>query len=196
MMTVTHAMSRSTTREVRILAFCATVAFVIINGHSSRADNVTVYREFCSWEAFENWNLTCKINKNTFISNEPSVLFRNVFRDLKSITVCVSFTNRGGLNVPAIIVHNHNDGSQSKPAELFDTVKFRGNVAPSKMSWIGTSPRNVPTSSANWSVRADLFQSDEQGPFAYSETLSNGQRSIGEIQATCSFLEDSEGSTK
>lgn len=180
-----------------LLKVCSVaVACVVLNGHSSRADNVTVYRETCGWEAFENWNLICKINKNTLISNEPSVLFANVFRDLKSITVCVSFTNRGGLNVPAIIVHNYNDGRQSKPTELFDTVKFRGNVAPSKMSWIGTSPRGVPTSAANWSVRADLFRTGDQGPFVYSETLSNGQRIIGEIGATCSFLEDSEGSTK
>ena len=182
------------TREVRISTFCATVACVMLNGHSTQAENVTVYRESCSWEAFENWNLVCKINKNTLISNEPSVWFANEFRDIKSITVCVSFTNRGGLNVPAIIVHNYNDGRQSKPTELFDTVKFRGNVAPSKMSWIGISPRGVPTSAANWSVRADL--TGDQGPFVYSETLSNGQRIIGEIRATCSFLEDSEGSTK
>lgn len=184
------------TREVRIIVFCAAVACVMFNGHSSRADNIAVYRETCGWDAFENWNLICRINKNTFSSSEPSVLFANAFRNLKSITVCVSFTNRGGLNVPAIIVHNYDDGSQSKPTELFDTVKFRGNVAPSKMSWIGTSPRGVPTSAANWSVRADLFRTGDQGPFVYSETLSNGQRIIGEIQATCSFLEDSEGPTK
>ena len=183
-------------RKSHILAFCAAVACVMFNGHGSRADNITVYKESCSWEMFENWNLICKINKNTFVSNDPSVLFSNAFRDLKSITVCVSFTNRGGLNVPAIIVHNNKDGSQSKPTELFDTVKFRGNVTPSKMSWIGSSPRGAFTSEANWSMRADLFRMSNQSPFVYSEALSNGQRIIGEIQATCSFLEDSGASPK
>jgi hypothetical protein len=183
-------------REVRVLAFCAAVACGVLNGHGSRADNVTVYRETCGWEAFENWNLVCNINKNTFITNEPSVSFSNAFKGLRSVTVCVSFSNRGGLNVPAIIVHNHNDGSRSKPTELFDTVKFRGNVAPSKMSWIGTSPRGAPTSAANWSLRADLFRTGDQGPFVYSEALSNGQGIIREIRATCSFIEDSDGSTK
>ena len=184
------------TWKARIIAFCAVLACIMLNGHRSRADNVTVYRESCSWEAFENWNLICKVNKNTFTSSEPSVWFADAFRDLKSITVCVSFTNRGGLNVPAVIVHNYSDGSQSKPTELFDTVKFRGNVAPSKMSWIGTSPRGVPTSAANWSMRSDLLETGNQGPFVYAETLSNGQRIIGEIRATCSFLEDSEGPRK
>lgn len=184
------------TWKTRIIAYYAAFACIVLNGPSSRAENVTVYRESCSWEMFENWNLICKVNKNTFISNESSVWFANAFRDLKSITVCVSFTNRGGLNVPAVIVHNYSDGSQSKPTELFDTVKFRGDVAPSKMSWIGTGPRGVPASAANWSVRADLFRTGDQGPFVYSETLSNGQRIIGEIRATCSFLEDSEGPRK
>lgn len=93
-------------------------------------------------------------------------------------------------------MHNYNDGHQSKPTELFDTVKFRGNVATGKMSWIGTSPRDAPTSAANWSMRADLFRTGNQGPFVYAETLSNGQRISGEIRTTCSFLEDSEGPTK
>lgn len=122
--------------------------------------------------------------------------FATTFKNLRSITVCASFTNRGGLNVPAIIVHNHGDGGQTKPTDLFDTIRFKGNVVPGQISWTGISPRNVPATAANWSLRADLSRAGGKGSFVYSETLSNGQRVIGEIQATCRALEDSEGSAK
>lgn len=156
------------------LAYVA-VACLTLHGAASRADDVTVYKDTCTWDAAENWNLVCPVRKNTATaaSDEASVWFANSFKNLKSITVCTSFTNRGGLNVPAIIVHNHDDGSQSKPTDLFDTIRFRGNIASSQMSWTG-----------------------DRGTLVYSETLLNGQRIVGEIQATCRSLEDSGGSPK
>lgn len=170
----------------------AAFAGAILHGSASRADNITVYKETCNWDGFENWNLVCTVKSNTAtdVGNEASVWFATTFKNLRSITVCASFTNRGGLNVPAIIVHNHGDGGQTKPTDLFDTIRFKGNVVPGQISWTGISPRNVPATAANWSLRADLSRAGGKGSFVYSETLSNGQRVIGEIQATCRALEE------
>jgi hypothetical protein len=176
----------------------AAVAGAILHPSASQADDIIVYKETCNWAGFANWNLVCPVKNNTAadVSNEASVWFANTFKNLKSITVCASFTNRGGLNVPAIIVHNHGDASQSKPTDLFDTIRFRGNITPDQMSWTGIGPRNVPPTAANWSLRADLSRTSDRGPFVYTETLLNGQRILGEIRATCRALEDSEGSAK
>jgi hypothetical protein len=160
----------------------------LLNCSSSRAE-VTVYKEACGHYAFEDWNLTCKIDKNTF-SIDPSDFRTAAFKEIRSITVCASFNNGGRLNVPATIVHNYNDGRQSKPTELFDTVKFLGSLTANRMSWVGTGPRLVPAWTPAWNVRADLLQTGRQSSFAYTETLLNGQRPIGEIRASCSFLED------
>lgn len=153
---------------------------------TSRAD-VIVYKEACGHNAFEDWNLTCKIDKNTF-STDPNDFRVAAFRDIRSITICASFNNGGGLNVPATIVHNYNDGTQSKPTELFDTVKFQGSLTADRMSWAGVGPRTVPAWPPAWSVKADLIQTGHH--FAYSEILLNGQRPVGEIQASCGSLED------
>ncbi|WP_038378485.1 hypothetical protein [Bradyrhizobium elkanii] len=158
---------------------------VAINCASSRAE-VIVYKEACGHDAFEDWNLTCKIERNTFTA-APSDFRSAAFKDLRSITICASFNNSGGLNVPATIVHNYGDGWQSKPTELFDTVRFQGSLTTNRISWVGTGPRLAPASSPSWSMRADLLQTDRH--FAYTETLLNGQRPIGEIRASCSFLE-------
>lgn len=159
---------------------------VAINCASSRAE-VIVYKEACGHDGFEDWNLTCIINKNT-ITAGPSELWTSALKEIKSITICASFNNGGGLNVPATIVHNYNDGRQSKPTELFDTVRFQGSLTTNRISWVGTSPRLTPASSLSWSMRADLLQTGRR--FDYTETLLNGQRPIGEIRTSCSFLED------
>jgi hypothetical protein len=135
---------------------CLVTACAAINCTSSRAD-VIVYKEACGHDGFEDWNLTCKIDKNTFTTDSSD--FRTAaFKDIKSITICASFSNGGGLNVPATIVHNYNDGRQSKPTELFDTVKFRGGLPANRVSWVGTSPRLVPAETRAWSMRADLLK--------------------------------------
>ncbi|WFU81328.1 hypothetical protein QA645_00825 [Bradyrhizobium sp. CIAT3101] len=166
-----------------VVATCAA-----INCASSRAE-VIVYKEACGHDAFENWNLTCKIERNTFTA-DPSDYRSAAFKDIRSITICASFNNGGGLNVPATIVHNYGDGRQSKPTELFDTVRFEGGLTTHRVSWAGTNPRLVPAGTPAWSMRADLLQTGRQNSFTYTETLLNGQRPIGEIRASCSFLED------
>jgi hypothetical protein len=168
--------------------YCIATICVVINCTSSSAE-VIVYKEACGNDAFEDWNLTCKIDKNSF-NADPSDFRTTIFRQIRSITICASFNNGGGLNVPATIVHNYNDGRQSKPTELFDTIKFQGGLTTNSVSWIGTAPRFVPADSRAWSVKADLVQTGRPNAFAYTEILLNGQRPIGEIRATCAFLED------
>jgi hypothetical protein len=158
----------------------------MLTGSISPAD-VVVYKESCGHYAFEDWNLTCKIDKNT-LQNTGSAELWNPFRDPQSITICASFHNRGGLNSPATIVYNYKDGKQSMPVGLFDTVKFQGNLVTVKLSWVGTSPRLVWTPS--WRMRGELRLDSRQDSFTYTETLLNGQRSVGEIRATCNHLED------
>lgn len=169
-------------------ACCVVAICTAINCSSSRAD-VIVYKEACGHDAFETWNLTCKIDKNT-LNADPSDFRTAVFNGIRSITICASFNNGGGLNVPATIVHNFSDGRQSKPTELFDTAKFQGGLTANGVSWVGTTPRFAPKDSRAWSMRADLLQSGRQNSFIYTETLLNGKREIGEIRASCSFLED------
>lgn len=167
---------------------CCVVTICTAVPCSSSRGQFLVYKEACGHDAFEDWNLTCKIDRNTF-STDPSDFRTTAFRDIKSITICASFSNGGGLNVPATIVHNYNDGRQSKPTELFDTVKFQGGLTAHRMSWAGTSPRFAPAS-PSWSMRADLLQSGRQNSFTYTETLLNGKQAIGEMRASCNFLED------
>jgi hypothetical protein len=176
-------------RSRYFLKACYIAAVFAATSCSSSRAGVAVYKETCGHDALEDWNLTCKIDKNT-VSTGPSELWIAAFKEIRSITICASFNNGGGLNVPAIIVHNYNDGRQSKPTELFDTVKFQGGLTTNGVSWVGTSPRLVPARTPAWSVRADLLQTGRHNSFVYTETLSNGQRPIGEIQASCSFLED------
>lgn len=146
-------------------------------------------KKSCGHNAFEDWNLTCKIDKNTFKNADAGKDFwADPFRDLQSITICASFDNHGGFGV-ATIVHNSKDGEQSLPTELFDTVKFRGGLMGEKLSWVGTSPRLIPIWSPAWKMQAELVHDRQQELFAYTEILSNGQRQVGEIRATCRTLE-------
>jgi hypothetical protein len=162
------------------------VVCTMLTGANSQAD-VVVYKESCGHYAFEDWNLTCKIDKNTFNNKGTEDFWAERLSDLQSITICASFHNRGKLNSPATIVHNYKDGEQSMPVERFDTVKFQGSLLVEKMSWLGTSPRfGAPA----WRMRGELIHNSRQDSFIYTETLLNGQRPVGEIRATCSYLED------
>src|SRR5690348_3314824 len=154
-------------------ACCVVTICTAITCSSSRAE-VIVYKEACGHDGFEDWNLMCKIDKNTFTTG-PSDFQTAAFKDIKSVTVCASFSNGGTLIAPATIVHNYNDGRQSKPTELFDTVKFMGGSTANRVSWVGTSSRLVST----WSMRADLLQTSRHNSFTYTETLLNGQRPVG-----------------
>jgi hypothetical protein len=162
----------------RLAILCLAMTCALPDGTISRAD-VVVYKKSCGEYAHESWNLTCKIDKNTFKDY--------LFQDIQSITICASFNNHGGLNVPATIIYNHAGGEQSMPAELFDTVKFQGIIS-DRFSWIGTSPRDW--GQPGWKMRGELlYYSRPQGSSgSYTETLSNGQRPVGEIRATCSNL--------
>ncbi|QQO14801.1 hypothetical protein JJB99_00970 [Bradyrhizobium diazoefficiens] len=168
--------------------YCIATICIAINCSSSSAE-VIVYKEACAHDAFEDWNLRCKINKNTFTA-DPTDFRTTAFREIRSITICASFNNGGALNIPATIVHNYNDGRQSKPTELFDSVKFQGSLTANRMSWVGTSPRLAPAWPRAWSMRADLLQTGRQNSFTYTATLLNGQQPVGEIRGSCSFLED------
>jgi hypothetical protein len=163
---------------------CVATVCALLDG-ISRAD-IVVYKITCGDYAFEAWNLTCKIDRNTL-----NQLWADPFRDLQSITICAYFNNRGGLNVPATIIHNRTGGEQSMPTELFDTVKFHGGLlagATGEIGWVGTSPRFAPKT---WTMRGELVATNRrQDLFTYTETLSKGQLAAGEIRATCSKLED------
>jgi hypothetical protein len=163
------------------------VVCTMLNGAISQAD-VVVYKESCGHYAFEDWNLTCKIDKNTFNNKGTDDFWAEPFSDIQSITICASFNNRGRLNGAATIVYNYKDGKQSMPVGLFDTVKFQGSLITDKLTWVGTSPRLVW--SPSWKMRGELRLDGRQDSFSYTETLLNGQRSLGEIRATCSYLED------
>ena len=86
------------------------VVCTMLTGANSQAD-VVVYKESCGHYAFEDWNLTCKIDKNTFNNKGTEDFWAERLSDLQSITICASFHNRGKLNSPATIVHNYKDVS-------------------------------------------------------------------------------------
>lgn len=181
-----------------IKTYIAHAAFVSVAlyGASCHAEGPVVYKETCSWDGFENWNFICPVIKNTLVRGGLSAPFIAAYTNLKSVTVCASFSNGGGLNMPAIVVHDYSDGSQSKPTELFDTIKFQGDVEMGKMSWTGTGPRNAPPSTSSFAVRSFLSRTSARGPFVYTEVLFNAQKVIGEIQAACRALDDTENTAK
>ena len=55
-------------------------------------------------------------------------------------------------------------------------------------SWVGTSSRLSIFPSRNWTMRGDL-SIPVRGLSAYKEVLVNGQKTIGEIDASCSPLD-------
>ncbi len=137
----------------KLVAACIVTVLTLFSDTGGRAD-VVVYKETCTDSAFENWNLTCKIDKNTFQKVDPDQYWADRFKKIKSITVCAGFDNHGGFEPPAIIVYNHSDGGQEKPTDFFDTVKFRGNLVDEKFSWVGSGARYFPSSA--WTMRGQL----------------------------------------
>ena len=70
------------------------VVCTLLSGPITRAD-VVVYKKSCGHYAYEDWNLTCKINKNTFEDVRGAEFWAGPFRGLQSITICASFHNHG-----------------------------------------------------------------------------------------------------
>src|SRR5256885_6392888 len=133
-------------------ACCAALVCTLLGFEASRAE-VVVYRETCDHNAFEDWNLKRTIDTNTFNTASMTEFGTRSFREIQSITICASFHNRGGLNSPAIIVHNYRDGSQSMPTQRFDTGKVQGTLVANKMSWVGTGPRGL---TPGWTMQGEL----------------------------------------
>lgn len=162
------------------------IAYLLLGCSVSRAD-VVVYKESCGYDAKENWNLTCKIDRNTL--RQMTDFDNYAFEDLQSITICASFHNRGGLNSPATIVYNYRDRRQFMPTALFDTVRFKGSLMTDRMSWTGTAPRSVWPAATK--LQAELARTGDD-TFVYTENLSTGGRRLGAIHATCTPLKDDE----
>jgi hypothetical protein len=146
--------------------------------YSDGSADTVVYKETCGYNAHADWNLTCKVERNTL---------NNYFGKVKSITVCASFDNHGGFNSPATIVYNGDEGSQSKPTDIFDTVRFQGSEVTNSVTWVGTGSRRGP----GWTMRGEFrLASSNKVSGTYIETLWQGKRQIGEIRSTCSQLPD------
>lgn len=155
-----------------LLAIC-----VLFPAMRSQAD-VIVYKEMCGSNAYTDWNLTCKIDKNTLRSAALVGTGVDRFKDVQSITICAPFSNRGGLG-PLTIVYNNRDGSQSMPTHVFETVKHRGNLLENRVTWVGMSPRF----GSNFKSQGELLFDEKKGTFAYAEILSDGSKSLGELRA-------------
>jgi hypothetical protein len=154
------------------------LSLTLLTCSNGLADPV-VYKETCGDTAHDSWNLTCKVERNT-VKDYP-------FERIKSITICASFDNHGGFNSPATVVHNKDDGDQYKPTDLFDMVKFQGSEVTNTVTWIGTGSRRDP----KWTMRGEFrLASPDKISGTYTETLSQGQRQIGEIRSTCTQLPD------
>jgi hypothetical protein len=149
-----------------------------------------LWRYYCGSDAKENWNLSCKITKNTIATNGPSSgSWADFFRDLQTTTLCAAFDNRGGLHEDTVaVLYSGKDGTNSTPLTFFDTIKFESNLVSGKLSWVGTSSRRSVFPSRTFTMRGDLSVPD-QGSAVYKELLANGQKKLGEIDATCHPLE-------
>jgi hypothetical protein len=159
-------------------------------GSSNSSAAPPLWHYYCGSDAKENWNLSCKITKNTIRTNSSdSDPWADPFRDLQTITVCLAFDNRGGLHEDAAtVLYADKDGGNSTPLTFFDTIKFTSNMTTGKFSWVGTSSRRSVFQSGNWTMRGDLSM-PVRGSSAYKEVLTNGQKTIGEIDASCSPLD-------
>jgi hypothetical protein len=149
-----------------------------------------LWHYYCGSDAKENWNLNCKIRRNTIARNSSdSDSWADPFRDVQTVTVCVAFDNRGGLHEDtATVLYTGKDGGNSTPLTFFDTIKFGSNMEAGKFSWVGTSSRRSIFPSRTWTMRGELSV-PARGASAYRELLANGQKTVGEIDATCSPLE-------
>ncbi len=149
-----------------------------------------LWQYYCGSDAKENWNLSCKITKNTVRTNSTdSDSWADPFRDVQTITVCLAFDNRGGLHEDtATVLYTAKDGGNSTPLTFFDTIKFASSMTTGKFSWAGTGSRRSVFRSGNWTMKGDLSM-PARGPSAYKEVLANGSKTIGEIDASCSPLD-------
>jgi hypothetical protein len=145
---------------------------------------------YCGSDAKENWNLSCKITKNTIRTNSSdSDSWADPFRDIQTITICLAFDNRGGLHQDtATVLYATPDSENSTPLTFFDTIKFTSNMTAGKFSWIGTSSRRSVFPSSNWTMKGDL-SFPARGSSTYKEVLSNGPKAVGEVDASCSPLD-------
>jgi hypothetical protein len=155
--------------------------------NSSAAPPLSQY--YCGSDAKENWNLSCKITKNTIRTNSSdNDPWADPFREVQTITVCLAFDNRGGLHEDtATVLYTTKDGDNSTPLTFFDTIKFASTMTTGKFSWVGTSSRRSVFQSNNWTMKGTLSMPDK-GLSAYKEVLTNGQKTIGEIDASCGPL--------
>jgi hypothetical protein len=161
--------------RVAIMSFCAATS---IYGSCVRAlADVVVYKESCGHYAETDWNLSCEISKNTLIEAQLYDSVVSWLKDVKSITICAAFGNRGGLG-SLTIVYNKKNGEQFVPAQFFETVKFREKRA--GLSWIGMSPRYK----SNIKVQGTLSYNAGGRTFDYNEIVSSGNSLIGELQAS------------
>jgi hypothetical protein len=147
----------------------------------------------CGSGAYANWNLKCEVTKNTIATNLPESL-AYAFTNIKTITVCASFNNHGGLNDTSIsVIYNYADktaqeGDEITPLSFFDTVRFKGEYLADRFSWVGTSPRRSTGFPGATTMRGRLLNPDA-GPSVYAETLAVGQKPIGEMQTSCRPLQ-------
>jgi hypothetical protein len=146
-----------------------------------------LWHYYCGSDAKENWNLSCKITRNTVRTNSSdSDAWADPFRDVQTITLCLAFDNRGGLHEDtATVLYATKDGGNSTPLTFFDTIKYTSSMTTGKFSWVGTNSRRSVFPSGNWTMRGAL-SIPAQGSPAYKEVLANGQKTIGEIDASCS----------
>jgi hypothetical protein len=159
-------------------------------GSSSSSAAPPLWHYYCGSDAKENWNLSCKITKNTIRTNSSdSDSWADPFRDVQAITVCLAFDNRGGLHEDtATVLYATKDGDNSTPLTLFDTIKYVSSMTAGKFSWVGTSSRHSIFPSGNWTMKGELSM-PVRGSSAYKEVLANGQKTMGEIDASCSPIE-------
>ena len=163
-------------RHELLIIFGVALSLTFLSCSNGIADPV-IYKETCGYDAHDNWNLTCKVERNT-VKEYP-------FERTKSITLCAGFDNHGGFNSPATIVHNDNEGNQSKPTDAFDTVKFQGSEVTNSVTWVGTGSRRTP----GWTMRGEFrLAGADKISGTYTETLWLGQRQIGEIRSTCTQI--------
>jgi hypothetical protein len=108
------------------------------SSNSSAAPPLSHY--YCGSDAKENWNLSCKITRNTVRTNSSdSGPWADPFRDIQTITVCLAFDNRGGLHEDTVtVLYTTKDGSNSTPLTFFDTIKYASNMTTGNFSWVGT----------------------------------------------------------
>ena len=152
-------------------------------------------QHYCSDGAFENFNLTCRVTKNTIATTLPelSAFWADYFRDVETITVCVSINNHGGLNESgAVVIYNDKHGDEYTPLMAFDTIKLYSKIPADgsfSFSWVGTSSRRSIFPSGTWTMRGDLFN-PIHGSSVYTEVLANGPKRVGEIDTACTPLDE------